>query len=305
MNLVHAPARPGVHRRIHVAERPLIRRDLPVRMHVPLAQKQSQLPHGEFGIHHRQRNRVERQIPGRVPRVFPLVGHGDHVFVVQVDPLRVAAHAVSPPAASAGPDPLEPRLDHEMIKLLGPQQPREGLPLDPFAVFRERPRTEGVEFVGLGDPFREQPVEVRFDVRHQPRCIGHTRQAQTHDRGLPGLELERVPGAGLGAGLLRIHRLLPAFDDALVKRILHVRARVFQAPQRLGVGLIFGKQQRRISVQREPVGAQVLLLGVNRSRRHRGAERVSVLSDPTSRYCGTRASAAGAASRPRARDSPR
>src|SRR5262245_24240864 len=38
LDLVHAPRGPGVHRRIDVAERPFVRWNLPVRMHVPLAQ---------------------------------------------------------------------------------------------------------------------------------------------------------------------------------------------------------------------------------------------------------------------------
>ena len=45
----------------------------------------------EIRIHHRQRDHVERQIPRRVPRIFPGVRHRDDVFVEQVHPLRVAA----------------------------------------------------------------------------------------------------------------------------------------------------------------------------------------------------------------------
>src|SRR5438067_8779042 len=38
LDLVDAPRRPGVHRRIDVAQRPFVRGELPVGMHVPLAQ---------------------------------------------------------------------------------------------------------------------------------------------------------------------------------------------------------------------------------------------------------------------------
>jgi hypothetical protein len=38
LDLIDAQGGPGMHRRIHVAERPLIGRDLPVGMHIPLAQ---------------------------------------------------------------------------------------------------------------------------------------------------------------------------------------------------------------------------------------------------------------------------
>ena len=43
VDLVHAPRGPGMHRRIDVAERPLVGRDLPVRVHVPLAEEQREL----------------------------------------------------------------------------------------------------------------------------------------------------------------------------------------------------------------------------------------------------------------------
>ena len=43
VDLVDAPGGPGVHRRVHVAEVPLVGRELAVRVHVPLAQQQQQL----------------------------------------------------------------------------------------------------------------------------------------------------------------------------------------------------------------------------------------------------------------------
>src|ERR1700730_24983 len=41
-NLVDAPRRPGMHRRVDVAKRPFIGGQLPVRMHVPFAQQENQ-----------------------------------------------------------------------------------------------------------------------------------------------------------------------------------------------------------------------------------------------------------------------
>ena len=91
VDLVDAPRRPGVHRRIHIAERPLVRGQLPVGVHVPLAQQQHELLLREVGIDERQRHAVERQIPGRVPGILPLVRHRDDVGVVEVRPLVIAA----------------------------------------------------------------------------------------------------------------------------------------------------------------------------------------------------------------------
>ena len=91
IDLVDAPRGPGVHRRVDVAERPLVRGKLPVRVHVPFAQQQHQLLLRELGVDEGQRDAVERQIPGRVPGVLPLVRHRDDVGVVEVRPLAIAA----------------------------------------------------------------------------------------------------------------------------------------------------------------------------------------------------------------------
>ena len=87
--LVEAERGPGVHRRIHVAEVPLVGGNLPVGVEVEIAQHQQQLLLGEIEIHQRQGDRVEGQVPGRIPRVLPLVRHRDHVGVEHVEPLRV------------------------------------------------------------------------------------------------------------------------------------------------------------------------------------------------------------------------
>ncbi len=50
LDLVDAQGRPGVHGRIDVAQRPLVGGDLPVGVHVPLAQEQEELRLGEVRI---------------------------------------------------------------------------------------------------------------------------------------------------------------------------------------------------------------------------------------------------------------
>ena len=78
---------------VYVAERPFISRDLPVGVHVPFARHQDQLFFGKHRIHLRNRNAMECEIPSRVPRVLPLVGHRNNVRVVQVFPFPVATAA--------------------------------------------------------------------------------------------------------------------------------------------------------------------------------------------------------------------
>src|SRR5262249_44372060 len=50
VDLENAPGRPGVDRRIDVAERPFVSGKLAVRMHVPFAREQEELDLGEFGV---------------------------------------------------------------------------------------------------------------------------------------------------------------------------------------------------------------------------------------------------------------
>src|SRR4051794_2557765 len=81
--------RPGVYGWIHVAEVPLVGWSLTTRMDVPRARDELELGFGVLEIHRRERHRMEREIPGRIPGVFPLVRHRDHIRVVHVTPMRV------------------------------------------------------------------------------------------------------------------------------------------------------------------------------------------------------------------------
>ena len=101
VDLVDPPRRPGVHRRVDVAERPFIGRQLPVRVHVPFAGQQHELVLGEIRVDQREGHAVEREVPGGVPRVFPLVRHRDDVGVVEMPPIGVAAVQPRPRAAAA------------------------------------------------------------------------------------------------------------------------------------------------------------------------------------------------------------
>ena len=59
-------------------------------MHVPFARQQDELVLGKLGVDHRQRNAMKREVPRRIPRILPFVGHGDDVGVVEVRPFVVA-----------------------------------------------------------------------------------------------------------------------------------------------------------------------------------------------------------------------
>src|SRR5437762_5294962 len=54
--------------RVHVRERPFVRRKLPARVHVPLAREEDELLLGEGRVDARERDHVEGEVPGGVPR---------------------------------------------------------------------------------------------------------------------------------------------------------------------------------------------------------------------------------------------
>src|SRR5690606_27444732 len=78
-------------RRVHIAKVPFIRRYLPIRVHVPVVQEKRELGLCKIGIKPYQRNTMESQVPSRIPRVLPLIGHGDDVIILQVPPMAVSA----------------------------------------------------------------------------------------------------------------------------------------------------------------------------------------------------------------------
>ena len=79
-----------MHGWIHIAEVPLVGRDLAVGVDVPLREHQVELLLGEVDVDRREGDRMERQVPCGVPRILPFVGHGDDVIIDHMPPFVVA-----------------------------------------------------------------------------------------------------------------------------------------------------------------------------------------------------------------------
>ena len=178
---------PGVHRRVDVAEVPLVGRDLAVGVHVALAQHQLQLLLAEIGIDERQGEDVEGEVPGRVPGILPLVRHRDHVAVVHVVPVVVARGGLARRLERVGAALLQPLVHVVVVELLAPEHARQGLPHDVGRVGVQRGRDDGgVELVGLGAPRLEDVVEAAAErTRGVRRCPG-PRPAGRRRRGAAG-----------------------------------------------------------------------------------------------------------------------
>ncbi len=135
VDLVDAPGSPGMNRRIDIAKGPFVGRELAVGVHVPFAGHENELPFGKVRVNQGQGQAVEGQVPGRIPGIFPLVGHGDDVEVVEVMPVVVTAVSPGCWRGWGGGIAVQPLVHVEVVKLLGPQHAGKCLPLHVVRIF--------------------------------------------------------------------------------------------------------------------------------------------------------------------------
>src|SRR5689334_13060419 len=104
---------------------------------------------------------MEREIPRRVPGVLPLVGHRDHVGIVEMRPVAVAAVLAAGRGLWMFRIAAEP-LRHVVVKeLLAPDHSGERLTLDALRVAaRDVTLQVAVELVSFATSAREDTVEV-------------------------------------------------------------------------------------------------------------------------------------------------
>src|SRR5271156_5230613 len=112
--------RPSVDWRVDIAEVPLICRNLAAGVHVKPFEHEIDLLLGELGVHDRYRDRVEREVPGRIPGIFPFVGHRDDVVVEHVEPFLVPEVPASG-NQRVGAMVVQPLIRVQVVVLLTPQ----------------------------------------------------------------------------------------------------------------------------------------------------------------------------------------
>ena len=237
----HPPRRPGMHRRVDVAEGPLIRRQRPVRMHEPFMRQQQQLLLGKFRIDQRERHGLERQIPGCIPRILPGIRHRNDIAVVQVLPVAVADRSAVRAAASAATGRPPASAAHRNDKTVSTTACRPA----PDAAPTWRPD-------------RRMRSARRHRTRQLPRC---ERRTPRHDRRTDRLRAfrpSRAPaqpehpppacrqgqlhmGGAFGA-LPAVHRIGAAIHDKIVDAILERPSGVFEPYRRLRIGFVAAKQ---------------------------------------------------------------
>ncbi len=82
-------------------------------------------------------------------------------------------------------------------------------------------RNPFVEFVGVGDPAFEYPIETAKGIFYLSG-----RQTQPNRLAASGGHVERIVGSRLGPGLGGIHRFAASRNDVLVERVFDIGRRV-------------------------------------------------------------------------------
>ena len=245
---------PRVHGRVDVIERPLVGGELTVGMHVPLTAQQQQLVLGELGVDHGEGHAVEGEVPRGEPRVLPLVGHRDHVGVVQMAPLVVAAVSTGLGRRRQRRIAVEPALDIEVEELLRPQHPGERLAQHGgFVGAGSRRGQVGVELVGLALAGRQGLVPAGVHAA----TVG--RQAQAQLRGRARRHRHPVPQRSLRPGALGVDAGV-AVHHVIADAVLRV-GRAVDVPESPGVRVVVAEQAVVGLVAGEDDSAQGMVLG--------------------------------------------
>ena len=239
IDLVDLPDRPRRERRIHSVEVPLERGNRAVGVLRSRQRQQAHLLFGEGRIDFRHDDRLERKIPGRVPRVLPLVGHQHDVGVIEMKcPVAVASVQSLGWRRRLHRIALEPVVNVVVVELLRPEQSREGLPLhEPFVLGELRPLQAVVELVSLALPSGERGVETGKRLRLRGRAEPHLhreRSSGLHD----GVDVRRRLAATLA-----IHAFPTRGHDGVMDAVFDVRCGARRAEQPLRVGVVLREEK--------------------------------------------------------------
>src|SRR5262245_48551432 len=109
-----------MHRRVNVAEVPLVCRNLSTGMKIMLREHEVELLLGEIQIDRGEGYCMEGEVPCSIPRIFPLVGHGYDVSIHHVEPVLIPGIAAAVVERMGGPI-FKTLIGIEIVILLGPE----------------------------------------------------------------------------------------------------------------------------------------------------------------------------------------
>ena len=89
-------------------------------MHVPFAEDEHELLLGKIRIDKGERDAVKSEVPCGIPGILPLVGHGDDVGVVEMQPVVIASSGALRGRRRMAGITIEPLPDNVVIELFRP-----------------------------------------------------------------------------------------------------------------------------------------------------------------------------------------
>src|SRR5215469_15330998 len=162
---------------------------------------------------------MERQIPGGVPWVLPLVGHRNDMLIDHVVPLAVAHVSARPHRIDAMF--REPFLDVETEVLFAPQHSSERLAHDLGFITVDACGSDGsIKLVCLTPAGAHGFCKALEGVAHC--CRSQVTEPQPNRCFLTCVDLQLVMAGNLGACMRRVHGILLSMNDVLVDSVFHI-----------------------------------------------------------------------------------
>src|SRR5215813_9974287 len=182
---------------------------------------------------------MKSEVPGCEPREFPLVRHRHDVGGDEVTPMTVASTLATLGRRRLSRIAIEPTQHIEVIKLLVPQHPCQGLTLYPaYVLVGNASLQRGVKGIGLGKALSENIIEVGEVPQRLLAC------AEPYaDRGAAaGRDRTQIKTGDFGALSRWVHGFGSVVDDVFVEGVLEVSLHVRTEESRR-IGFVFAEEQ--------------------------------------------------------------
>src|SRR5688572_30156468 len=233
-------------------------------MHVPLPRHQQQLFLGEIRIDQGKCNAMKGEIPGGIPRVFPLVRHRDHVGIVKMPPVRIPALETFARRLGPGWVAFEPAVDVVMIKLLAPEQTGQRLTHNIAAVpagilWNDR----SIELLRFVAALRHKLIE--FSIERLTRRRRKIAETEPSREACAWLQYRRIMRCRFGSRRVGTYAVQSFVNQVVVDAVFYEASGVLGIEQTAVIGFILREQQLGIFLTVKTAFAVIIVIQVNSS----------------------------------------
>src|SRR6266404_91794 len=206
---------------------------------------------------------MKSEVPCRVPRILPLIGHGDDVGVIEVSPIFVAPVAPLGWRLRLSRIAVDPFVLDIVVVLLRPEHARERLAHHALGVGAEIAWYHfAIELVGFAQTGCEHAIELWTERMHLTRSLffGET---QFHRNRLAGSNRQLVVGGGFRPSVAWVHSILICVHYVIVDAVFRECRTIGSVVEHARVGLIVSKEKLRSAFAIEPTLAIAVMVNVN------------------------------------------